>query len=491
MEAGRHFLVNLSPDPSLSELLVYYLKPVTLVGRGGGEDTADNDIQLAGSGIQEHHCVLEVRDSTLVLTPLPGARTCVNGAEVEEEEVVLHHGDRLLWGSGHFFRVNCPTSPGGSGGEAFDWSRAQEEVMMAETGNAGMDEIIARLEKKYSEEKAAALELQRREYEGMIERGGEGEMVSTWLAQEGPGLRTGEDQFKASLGSLRSGLAKAGGQVREANMLAEEAEVATTYSLTLQIPAALLSPSSPQGGSFLQEPSVQVDRKEVGRQVWPMDHLTARLHDMREVVEKARTKEGRGPGDPFYDSVESHSLIGVASVYLSCLLADVGLEYSAPILSQDGRVVGKLLVELKRIGGVFPQDRVAQASDPDPSTSSSTNTSVEEARMPITVRLQVKSVVGLPPALAHFVFCQYRFPGDPSITVIPSLATGTRVLGREAADFTFEYARDITRASSEDFLEVCEEQAVAIEVYGHKERGAFTAREAMDQRRKEATLAER
>ena len=77
-------------------------------------------------------------------------------------ETILYNGDRLLWGSGHFFRVNCPTSSvNPNTGDNFDWRQAQEEVMMAEAGNSGMDEIIARLEKKYSEEKQAALELQR------------------------------------------------------------------------------------------------------------------------------------------------------------------------------------------------------------------------------------------------------------------------------------------------------------------------------------------
>merc|ERR1719239_2115916 len=65
VEAGKHFLVNLSPDPSLSELLVYYLKPITRVGRAG--EDGDMEIQLSGSGIQQHHCTLEIKESCLVL----------------------------------------------------------------------------------------------------------------------------------------------------------------------------------------------------------------------------------------------------------------------------------------------------------------------------------------------------------------------------------------------------------------------------------------
>ena len=106
---------------------MYYLKyPHTLVGRTGGPK--DPDIQLSGVGIQNEHCIIEINQTgvnvssqtppvdlttsdecTLSITPLQGARTCVNGVEIREK-IVLQNGDRLLWGSNHFFRVNCPKS---------------------------------------------------------------------------------------------------------------------------------------------------------------------------------------------------------------------------------------------------------------------------------------------------------------------------------------------------------------------------------------------
>jgi hypothetical protein len=46
VEKNKYFLVNLNADPSLNELLVYYLKNRSLVGR---EDAAvPQDIQLSG-----------------------------------------------------------------------------------------------------------------------------------------------------------------------------------------------------------------------------------------------------------------------------------------------------------------------------------------------------------------------------------------------------------------------------------------------------------
>ena len=101
-------------------MLVYYLKsPHTLVGRTGSSENPD--IQLSGVGIQNEHCIIEIHESnsnhpvdltssescTLTITPLNDARTCVNGIEIKER-TLLQNGDRILWGSNHFFRVNCP-----------------------------------------------------------------------------------------------------------------------------------------------------------------------------------------------------------------------------------------------------------------------------------------------------------------------------------------------------------------------------------------------
>jgi len=42
--------------------------------------------------------------------------------------------------------------------------------------------------------------------------------------------------------------------------------------------------------------------------------------------------------DPFYESQEDHSLIGVANIFLEALFYDVKLEYHVPIISQQGEV---------------------------------------------------------------------------------------------------------------------------------------------------------
>ena len=51
-----------------------------------------------------------------------------------------------------------------------------------------------------------------------------------------------------------------------------------------------------------------------------------------------------GSADPFYESTESHNLIGVANVFLGCLFHDVAFDYHTPIISQQGEVAGRLQV---------------------------------------------------------------------------------------------------------------------------------------------------
>ncbi|CAL8255598.1 unnamed protein product [Boreogadus saida] len=152
------FLVNLNADPALNELLVYYLKEHTLVGA----DTSQ-DIQLFGIGIQPEHCALDLcPDGDVTLTPIENARTCVNGTVVDSL-VHLWHGDRILWGNNHFFRINLPsrkrrerlkelerasprenyveadleTASEASSEEDYSYEFAQMEVIMKSLGNNG------------------------------------------------------------------------------------------------------------------------------------------------------------------------------------------------------------------------------------------------------------------------------------------------------------------------------------------------------------------
>uniref|UniRef100_A0A3P8Y580 Kinesin family member 13Ba n=1 Tax=Esox lucius TaxID=8010 RepID=A0A3P8Y580_ESOLU len=192
------FLVNLNADPALNELLVYYLKEHTKVGSADSQD-----IQLCGMGIQAEHCIIDITtDQGVVLTPLRMSRTCVNGSPCTSP-LQLHHGDRILWGNNHFFRINLPKRRlRGSGEEeegegglmknsnsseqldgdgdtnsevssevSFSYEFAQTEVMMKALGNSDpMQAVLQSLERQHEEEKRSALERQRLMYEQELQQ---------------------------------------------------------------------------------------------------------------------------------------------------------------------------------------------------------------------------------------------------------------------------------------------------------------------------------
>ncbi|XP_046384192.1 kinesin-like protein KIF13A isoform X3 [Ischnura elegans] len=620
VEKNKYYLVNLNADPSLNELLVYYLKDRTLVGRR--DAPVEQDIQLSGLGIAPEHCILEVNDGALNMLALEGARSFVNGVPVDPgTHTPLHHGDRILWGNHHFFRVNCPKASMSGASEpqtpaqTIDYNFAREELMLNGMGNNPIQTAIAKLERQHEEDKQVALEKQRQEYERQFQHlrnilspttpyspyvpfdpfrlGKITPCTPTTQMRVEKWAQERDEMFKRSLGQLKADIVKANALVREANFLAEEMGRKTTFGVTLQIPPANLSPNRKRG-AFVSEPAILVKRKGMGSQVWSMDKLENKLIDMRELYEECKeemgaeknqscsmTPEGEvedggdvengsgncGDGDvsesrgernnndeseerdmcggegvqnsgligsivskeldPFYESQENHNLIGVANVFLEVLFHDVQLDYHTPIISQQGEVAGRLQVELCRIAGVFPQDRMCETASDSSGDSNSNGSSGREddnynGNNQITVRVTIKQASGLPPSLSNFVFCQYNMWGYSDSIVVPpavhpgdvslpppvqnninsplqsstaqtptaanaSILSESRTLSRSGSNtstnnnrdsmaFRFDHTKDFTIVTSEEFVEHCTEGALSIEVWGHRCSGLSRAR---------------
>lgn len=167
VEKNKYYLVNLNADPSLNELLVYYLKERTLIGGYSSLSGPQTDIELSGLGIQPEHCLITIKDGCLFMEPFVGARCFVNGSPVVEK-TPLHNGDRILWGNHHFFRVNCPRSANATlnsepqtPAQLIDYNFARDEIMQNELSNDPIQTAIARLERQHEEDKQVALEKQR------------------------------------------------------------------------------------------------------------------------------------------------------------------------------------------------------------------------------------------------------------------------------------------------------------------------------------------
>ncbi|XP_070924542.1 kinesin-like protein KIF13B isoform X2 [Macaca nemestrina] len=507
------FLVNLNADPALNELLVYYLKEHTLIGSADSQD-----IQLCGMGILPEHCIIDITsEGQVMLTPQKNTRTFVNGSSVSSP-IQLHHGDRILWGNNHFFRLNLPKKKkkaerenedhdpsmknensseqldvdGDSSSEVsseinFNYEYAQMEVTMKALGsNDPMQSILNSLEQQHEEEKRSALERQRLMYEHELEqlrrrlspekqncRSMDRFSFHSPSAQQR--LRQWAEEREATLNNslmrLREQIVKANLLVREANYIAEELDKRTEYKVTLQIPASSLD-ANRKRGSLLSEPAIQVRRKGKGKQIWSLEKLDNRLLDMRDLYQEWKECEEDNPvirsyfkrADPFYDEQENHSLIGVANVFLESLFYDVKLQYAVPIINQKGEVAGRLHVEVMRISGDVGE-RIAGG---DEATEVSFEKETQENKLVCMVK--ILQATGLPQHLSHFVFCKYSFwDQQEPVIVAPEVDTSSSSVSKEPhCMVVFDHCNEFSVNITEDFIEHLSEGALAIEVYGHK-----------------------
>ncbi|XP_042659299.1 kinesin-like protein KIF13B isoform X2 [Tyto alba] len=513
---NKCFLVNLNADPALNELLVYYLKEHTLIGSDNSQD-----IQLCGMGILPEHCIIDITpEGQVMLTPQKNTRTFVNGSAVMCP-IQLHHGDRILWGNNHFFRLNLPKKKkktdhedeerdnsmkcsnsveqldvdGDNSSEVsseinFSYEYAQMEVTMKALGsNDPMQSILQSLEQQHEEEKRSALERQRLMYEHELEQ------LRRRLSPEKQHFRSmdrfsfhspsaqqrlrqwaeeREEMLTHSLRKLREQIVKANLYVREANFIGEELDKRTEYKVTLQIPASSLNANSKRG-AILSEPAIQVRRKGKGKQIWSLEKLENRLVDMRDLYQEWKDCEEDNPvmrayfrrADPFYDEQENHSLIGVANVFLECLFYDVKLQYAVPIINQKGEVSGRLHIEVVRVSGEIDDKLVGGEDSPDYSSENDT----QERKL--VCRIKILQATGLPQHLSNFVFCKYTFwdqlePVNVAPEVDPSLSSVSK---EPRCMVVFDHCNEVSVNISEDFMEHLYDGALAIEVYGHKQSG--------------------
>lgn len=213
-----------------------------------------------------------------------------------------------------------------------------------------------------------------------------------------------------------------------------------------------------------------------------------KLIDMREMYDDRKEKgvavSEDDKKDPFYETQEDHNLIGVANIFLDVLFHDVKLDYHTPIISQQGEVAGRLQVsqflsfpsfskdfvkvELSRVAGVFPQDRICEAAS-DNSSESSNDEEEVNATSTVTCRVHIKQASGLPLSLSHFVFCQYTFWNHPDPIVVPHKIQSDHPINlsnqKDSMTFKFNHVEDFTVPITEEFLEHC--AGLLISLMGH------------------------
>lgn len=561
VEKDRFYLVNLNADPSLNELLVYYINSSAIIGNldeietsldsGLGNSVEDLDrkdagnertsIVLRGLGVMRRHARLSVVEergrSRLYIEPLScEARVCVNGREITDR-TPLRHGNRLLIGMNHFFRVNCPkdvdmTQSVMDESVLFDYNDAWHEVNGDGGGNpisTAVDQYMEQVTLKHQEDKQAALERQYEAFERYIQSLTAGGFTPSTPMTPGYGFGTPlgtpgtalppfpfptnpkqmvrskffywaqrkEEMFAESLKRLKSDVIRANALTREANMISRElgnSRRQTTYDVTLQIPAANLRPSKIKAGTFVCEPVIVVRRSGMsGSQLWTVAQLENKLIDMREMYNDKLNGVMREPSctpspegspsrsipqssldevmiDPFFESQEHHNLIGVANVFLEVLFHDMKLDYQVPIISHQGEVAGRLHVQIYRV----PSESDGIQS-PDREYSDGFERAEGLLGKVITCRVRIKKASSLPESLSHFVFCQYSFFNLSEMLVVAPVfdPTQSSESQTQATTFVFDHEKDFKVVVTEEFLEYVQDDALSIEVWGHRNGGAI------------------
>jgi len=299
---------------------------------------------------------------------------------------------------------------------------------------------------------------------------------STFMKED---LRAREElDFAQGLSRLREDIVLANVLIREANLLAAELGKQTSFSVTLRIPPSNLAPSR-VSSVVVAEPAILVQQGEAGQSTWSLDKMDAKIILMREMYKKFRNGELKVPedgGDPFNEVTQSHTLIGVANLYLDPLFYNSRFVYGLPVVSPQGEIVGKLQVELEKVGGELPQERLAGGEDQSSETSEvssqlsrdsrTTDSSAEPRQDAIQFSIKIRELVGVPVVYSEFVYCEFSMVGVDSTLVLPRM---DRYSSEDAhATVYFDFKQTFTVPVTEELLDFCYDRALSIQVLGQK-----------------------
>uniref|UniRef100_A0A7M5UMN0 CAP-Gly domain-containing protein n=3 Tax=Clytia hemisphaerica TaxID=252671 RepID=A0A7M5UMN0_9CNID len=350
-----------------------------------------------------------------------------------------------------------------------------------------LQNIIQQLENQHEKEKQGALDQQKEMYEQKLEELRRERTPDTTSGRTSSGYNS-EDRvlnstptsfydsqllYEESLRRLREEVIRANVLVREANQLSSEMKKDADFAVTLQIPTATLSQAASQG-PLTSEVAVVVKHKTRGTQVWSVDKLGNKIYDMRDAYQTITENPLEAnlddtDDDGLFFEVECHTLIGVATVWLECLYQNVPLDYSAPVISQQGEVCGRMSVEIRRI-----QDETTSLSLDGDSVSDEDDIEGLAMGSSVKVQITIKEAHGLPLSLCNYVFGQYTF-FDQELSVIPPLnAAASPVTASKSNSMTFNNTKTFTVEVDEDFLDYVTDGSLAIEVYGNRSRGYDT-----------------
>jgi len=380
-------LRNLNQDPTMSEMLIYYMRPGdTMITTADDAEPGPQAIVLSGGGVMKAHGSIIFNPKAPVqarMTYIKGAGvTFVNGHPIEAEETTLHHDDRMILGNSEAFRIVDPVDPKSktSKGPLIDWDLAQTELAQA-MGTAvdlKVEEEVAKKKAELDAQLKAMEEKFARENEELRQQlskgGGKGGATASQQAQlkQLDKRKAAIDSFKTKtkihvneykreLYRLEDALKKVAPLVKEANQMAQQLGRCVSYEakLVTHIPESHVDdPLSPVEELLTQkviELVVQCvlhnPRSDMRREwFWEPEPFCDRIGRMRAVWAKWMLEQIMVPvhtlEDPFWSAPQQQA-IGTAYLYLAPIAYCCPCKQWVPILDHAGKKQGELSVVLK------------------------------------------------------------------------------------------------------------------------------------------------
>lgn len=140
------------------------------------------------------------------------------------------------------------------------------------------------------------------------------------------------------------------------------------------------------------------------------------------------------------------------------------MDYQVPIISQQGEVCGKLHIQVYRLSN---KKNEGHGGDLDDSGDSSTSFLGKK----IKCRVKIKKATNLPQSLNHFVFCQYSFFNISEMLVVAPIFDDSTEKLQNSTTVKFDHQKDFEILVTEEFLEYVQDDALSIEIWGHRSSG--------------------
>ncbi|EDV26227.1 uncharacterized protein TRIADDRAFT_23272, partial [Trichoplax adhaerens] len=342
-------LWNLNEDPQLTGVVVHFVDP--------GENTIGNskaepepNIVLNGLSIQQQHAIIKFKNDVVTIFPGPDlAKTVVNGEPVTGE-TILHHNDRIVFGSNHIYVLNYPA----------EFKAAQE------TGKEFREVTWDLIQKEIAKSSGFDMDTKGKSKEELL---------------------------------LQEDLMKIMQFISEANAMSEELNKKVVFEIVLVSPQAR---GLKEGRTeiFVRMRNLLNDASWL----WDKDKFINRKFLMQEMyqnfLQTGENKVDKEDEDPFWEPSDAYVLVGSVQVYLETLAYMFDMEESLNITDFKGNQNGIMSIS------AVPCKADGSDLEEDADDIESPEDLIGKA---LYFNLNINNIRGLPMKYNKKVYCKYKF----------------------------------------------------------------------------------